>query len=281
MFHHRLSGGIDASGKVIAWKQTLVGQSFLVGTPFASMIKNGVDDTSVEGASDAPYAVPARLVDVHNPPGPIPTLWLRSVGHSHTAFAVESFMDELSHAAGRDPLDLRRELLPPDSRERRVLDLAVERSGYGRTKLPEGHAHGLAVHQSFGSYVAHVAEVSVKDGKVRVHRVTAAVDCGIVVNPLTVQAQVQGAAIYGLSALLYGEITLKDGRVQQGNFDDYRVVRMNEAPVIDVHIVAAGDKMGGIGETGTPPVFASVANAIFALTGRRIRTLPLSRAGLA
>lgn len=281
MFHHRLSGGIDASGKVVAWRQTLVGQSFLAGTPFASMIKDGVDDTSVEGASDAPYAVPSRLVDVHNPPGPIPTLWLRSVGHSHTAFAVESFMDELAHAAGRDPLDLRRELLPADSRERRVLDLAVERSGYGRIKLPEGHAHGLAVHQSFGSYVAHVAEVSVKDGKVRVHRVTAAVDCGIVVNPLTVQAQVQGAAIYGLSALLYGEITLKDGRVQQGNFNDYRVVRVNEAPVIDVHIVATGDKMGGIGETGTPPIFASVANAIFAATGRRIRALPLSRAGLA
>jgi len=281
MFHHRLSGGIDASGRVVAWQQTLVGQSFLAGTPFAAMIKDGIDDTSVEGASDAPYAVPARRVEIHNPPGPIPTLWWRSVGHSHTGFVVECFIDELAHAAGRDPLDLRRELLPADSRERRVLDLAVERSGYGRVKLPEGHAHGLAVHQSFGSYVAHVAEVSVDHGKVRVHRVTAAVDCGTVVNPLTVRAQIQGAAVFGLSALLYGQITLKDGRVQQGNFDAYPVVRIYEAPVVDVHIVAAGDKMGGIGETGTPPIFASVANAIFAATGRRVRTLPLSKAGLA
>ncbi|HUE03573.1 MAG TPA: xanthine dehydrogenase family protein molybdopterin-binding subunit [Bryobacteraceae bacterium] len=281
MFHHRISGGIDASGRVVAWQQTLVGQSFLAGTPFAGMIKGGVDDTSVEGASDAPYLIPSRRVEIHNPPGPIPTLWWRSVGHSHTGLAVECFIDELAHAAGRDPLELRRELLPADSRERRVLDLAIERSGYGRAKLPVGHAHGMAVHQSFGSYVAHVAEVSVNDGRVRVHRVTAAVDCGTVVNPLTVQAQIQGAAIFGLSALLYGEITLKDGRVQQRNFDNYPVVRMYEAPIVDVHIVATGDKMGGIGETGTPPIFASVINAIFAATGRRVRTLPLSRSGLA
>jgi len=281
MFHHRLAGGLDASGRVVAWQQTLVGQSFLLGTPFAGMIKDGVDDTSVEGASDAPYVISARRIEIHNPPGPIPTLWWRSVGHSHTGLAVECFIDELAHAAGRDPLEVRRELLPAESRERRVLDLAVERSGYGRVKLPEGHAHGLAVHQSFGSYVAHVAEVSVENGKVRVHRVTAAVDCGTVVNPLTVEAQIQGAAIYGLSALLYGEITLKEGRVQQRNFDGYPVVRIYEAPVVDVHIVAAGDKMGGIGETGTPPIFASVVNGIFAATGRRVRTLPLSRSGLA
>jgi isoquinoline 1-oxidoreductase beta subunit len=281
MFHHRLSGGIDASGRVVAWKQTLVGQSFLAGTPFAGMIKDGVDDTSVEGASDAPYVIPSRRVEIHNPTGPIPTLWWRSVGHSHTGLVVECFIDELAHAAGRDPLELRRELLPADSRERRVLDLAVERSGYGHAKLPMGHAHGIAVHQSFGSYVAHVAEVSVSGGKVRVHRVTAAVDCGTVVNPLTVQAQIQGAAVFGLSALLYGEITLKDGRVQQGNFNSYPVVRVYEAPAVDVHIVATGDKMGGIGETGTPPIFASVVNAIFAATGRRVRALPLSRSGLA
>jgi len=281
MFHHRLAGGIDASGRVVAWQQTLVGQSFLAGTPFAGMIKDGIDDTSVEGASDAPYVIPARRVEIHNPPGPIPTLWWRSVGHSHTGFVVECFIDELAHAAGRDPLDLRRELLPADSRERRVLDLAVERSGYGRVKLPQGHAHGLAVHQSFGSYVAHVSEVSVEGGKVRVHRVTAAVDCGTVVNPLTVRAQIQGAAVFGMSALLYGQITLKDGRVEQRNFDDYPVVRIYGAPVVDVHIVATGDKMGGIGETGTPPIFASVVNGIFAATGRRIRALPLSKADLA
>ena len=190
-------------------------------------------------------------------------------------------MDELAHAAGRDPLEVRRELLPADSRERRALDLAVEKSGYGRVKLPAGHAHGLAVHASFGSIVAQVAEVSVKDGEMRVHRVTAAVDCGTVVNPLTVEAQIQSAVNYALSALLYGEITLKQGRVQQRNFHHYEVVRINEAPVVDVHVIAAGDPMGGVGEPGTPPAFAAVLNALFAATGKRIRTLPLSRTNLA
>jgi isoquinoline 1-oxidoreductase beta subunit len=279
MFHHRLVGGIDADGKVTAWHQSIVGQSFLVGTPFAAMIKHGVDDTSVEGAADAPYQIPHRLVEVQNPTIPVPTLWWRSVGHSHTALAVECFLDELAHAAGKDPLELRRQLLPADSRERRALELAVAKSGYGAAKLPAGHFHGLAVHQSFGSYVGQVAEVSVVSGKLTVHRLTVAVDCGTVVNPLTVEAQIQGAAIYALSALYYGEISLRAGRVQQGNFDRYRVMRVFEAPVVDVHIIARGDKMGGIGETGVPPTFASVLNGVFAATGQRVRTLPLSRSG--
>jgi len=282
MFHHRLAGGIDAAGKVVAWQQTLVGQSFLVGTPFeAAMVKNGVDETSVEGAAHAPYKIPARRVELHSPRVPVPTLWWRSVGHTHTAPAVECFIDELAHAAGRDPLELRRELLPADSRERRVLDLAVEKSGYGRRKLPAGHAHGIAVHESFGSFVAHVAEVSIADGWPRVHRITAAVDCGTAVNPLTIEAQIQGAAIYALSALFYGEITLENGRVQQQNFHHHRVLRMNEAPVVDVHIIAQGDKMGGIGETGVPPTFAAVLNGLFAASGKRIRTMPLARASFA
>jgi len=280
MFHHHLVGGLDQDGKVVAWHQSLVGQSFIIGTPFAAMVKDGVDDTSVEGASDAPYEIPHRLVEIYNPDLPIPTLWWRSVGHSHTGLAVECFLDELAHAAEKDPLELRRELLPADSRERRVLELAVAKSGYGQITLAKGHFHGLAVHQSFGSYVAQVAEVSVTGGKLTVHRITAAVDCGTVVNPLTVEAQIQGAAIYALSALYYGEITLKDGRVQQRNFDTYRVMRVFESPVVDVHIIALGNKMGGIGETGVPPTFASVLNAIFAATGKRVRTLPLSRSGL-
>jgi isoquinoline 1-oxidoreductase beta subunit len=280
MFHHRLVGGLDANGRVVAWQQTLVGQSFLVGTPFEGMIKNGIDETSVEGAAKAPYQIPARRVDLHSPRLPVPTLWWRSVGHTHTGLAVECFMDELAHAAGRDPLELRRELLPADSRERRVLELAVEKSGYGKIKLEAGHAHGLAVHESFGSYVAQVAEVSVENGQLRVHRITAAVDCGTAVNPLTIEAQIQGGIIYGLSALLYGEITMTNGRVEQQNFHHYRVVRMNEAPRVDVHIIATGDKMGGIGETGVPPTFAAVLNALFAATGKRVRTLPLSRANL-
>jgi isoquinoline 1-oxidoreductase beta subunit len=278
MFHHRLLGGIDAAGKVVAWQQTLVGQSFIFGSPFEqAIVKNGIDETSVEGAAHAPYQVPARRVDVHYPTLPVPTLWWRSVGHTHTAVAVECFIDELAHAGSRDPVELRRELLPPDSRERRVLDLAVEKSGYGRTKLPAGHAHGVAVHESFGSFVAQVAEVSMQDDWPRVHRITAAVDCGTVVNPMTVEAQIQGGIVFALSALFYGEITLKDGRVEQQNFHQYRVLRMNEAPKVDVHVIARGDKMGGIGETGVPPTFAAVLNAMFAVNGRRVRSLPLSR----
>jgi isoquinoline 1-oxidoreductase beta subunit len=277
MFHHRLVGGLDAQGKVIAWHQTIVGQSFIAGTPFeAMMIKNGVDETSVEGAAHSVYKIPARLIHAHSPKVPVPTLWWRSVGHTHTALAVECFIDELAHAAGRSPLDLRRELLPPESRQRRVLDLAIEKSGYGKAKLPAGRAHGIAVHESFGSFVAQVAEVSLEDGWPRVHRITAAVDCGTAVNPLTIEAQVQGSVIYALSAILYGEITLKDGRVQQKNFHEYQVARMNETPVVDVHIIATGDKMGGIGETGVPPTFAAVLNGLFAATGKRIRSLPLS-----
>jgi isoquinoline 1-oxidoreductase beta subunit len=253
----------------------------LIGTPFEGQVKDGIDDTSVEGATKAPYRIPARRIDLHYQKAPVPVLWWRSVGHSHPALAVECFLDELAHAAGRDPLDLRRELLPPESRERRALELVVEKSGYGKAKLPSGHAHGLAVHESFGSYVAQVAEVSVENGQVRVHRVTVAVDCGVAVNPLTIEAQLQGAVGFALSALLYGEITLEKGRVQQTNFHQYRVVRMNEMPPVDVHIIAAGDKIGGIGEPGVPPTFPAILNAIFAATGKRVRRLPLARANLA
>jgi len=277
MWLSRMRAALGKDGKPVAWKNTIVGQSIIAGTPFAAMmIKDGVDVTSVEGAADAPYldAIAAHRVELHSPTSPITVLWWRSVGHSNTGFVVESFIDELAHAANKDPLEYRRMLLPPASRERRALDLAAEKFGWGN-KLAKGHAAGIAVHQSFGSYVAQVAEVSVVDKSIKVHRVVCAIDCGPVVNPLTVEAQMQSGIVYGLSAALRGEITFKDGRVEQSNFHDYPALRMSEMPVVEVHIVPSTDRMGGCGEPGTPLIAPAVANAVFAATGKRLRKLPL------
>jgi isoquinoline 1-oxidoreductase beta subunit len=282
MWLSRMRAALGADGKPAAWAHTVVGQSILAGTPFAPMmIKDGIDTTSVEGAADAPYltAIPAHRVDLHSPTSPVTVLWWRSVGHSHTAFAVESFVDELAHESKQDPVAYRRALLPADARERKALDLAVEKFGWGK-RLPAGHAAGVAVHASFESYVAQIAEVSVEGGEsgqgsIKVHRVVCAIDCGPVVNPLTVEAQMQSGIVYGLSAALHSELTLKDGRVEQSNFHNYPVLRLAEMPKIEVHIVPSTDKMGGCGEPGTPPIAPAVANAIFALTGKRLRQLPL------
>ena len=274
-WYHRMSGGLDAGGNIAAWTQTIVGQSFLAGTPFASMIKNGVDETSVEGAADMPYLIPNLLVDLHSPALEVPTLWWRSVGHSHTAFVVESFLDELAHAAGKDPYELRRTLLAKAPRHLRVLDLVAEKAGWN-SPVPAGRGRGIAVHDSFGSYFAYVAEVSVsKSGEVTVHRMVCALDCGPIVNPDTIKAQVEGAVIFGLTAALRGEITLENGRVQQSNFNDYPMLRIYECPEIEVHIVPSTEKQGGIGEPGVPCAAPAVANAIYALTGKRIRRLPI------
>lgn len=275
MWHDRISAGIDKSGKPVAWRHTIVGQSIMEGTPFEGMIKNGVDETSVEGAHDIPYAIPNILVDLHSPKSGVPVLWWRSVGHSHTAFVVESFLDELAHAAGKDPYAYRLSLLRKHPRHAGVLKLAAEKAGWGKA-LPAGHARGIAVHASFGSYIAQVAEVSVKpDGSVRVHKVVCAIDCGKTVNPDTITAQMEGGIVFGLSAALHGEITFKKGRVEQSNFHDYPVVRMNEMPDVSVHIVKSAEPPGGVGEPGVPPIAPAVANAIFAATGKRIRRLPI------
>ena len=277
MWLSRMRAALGKDGKPVAWKSTIVGQSIIAGTPFASaMIKDGVDVTSVEGAADAPYldGIPAHRVELHSPQSPVTVLWWRSVGHSNTGFVVESFVDELAHAAKKDPLEYRRMLLPQESRERRALELAAAKFGWGK-QLPKGHAAGMAVHQSFGSYVAQIAEVSVAGKDIKVHRVVCAIDCGPVVNPLTVEAQMQSGIVYGLSAALHGELTLKDGRIEQSNFNDYHVLRMNEMPLVEVHIVPSSDKMGGCGEPGTPPIAPAVANAVFAATGKRLRKLPL------
>ncbi|TLY53366.1 MAG: xanthine dehydrogenase family protein molybdopterin-binding subunit [Gammaproteobacteria bacterium] len=278
MWHSRLRATLAKDGKPAAWAHTIVGQSILAGTPFAPMmIKNGIDTTSVEGAADSPYleSIPAHHVELHSPTSPISVLWWRSVGHSHTAFVVESFVDELAHAAKKDPLEYRRALLPSSSRERLALDLAAEKFGWGKP-LPKGHGAGIAVHESFGSYVAQIAEVSVDDKKqLKVHRVVCAIDCGPVVNPLTVEAQMQSGIMFGLAAALHSELTFKDGKPEQSNFHNYTVLRLNEAPQVEVYSVPSTDKMGGCGEPGTPPIAPAVANAVFAATGQRLRNLPL------
>ena len=239
------------------------------------MIKDGVDETAVEGAADLPYQIPNLAVTWQIAPAGVPVIWLRSVGHTHTAFVVESFIDELAHAAGKDPFEFRRALLAKHPRHKRVLELAAEKAGWG-SPLPEGRGRGIAVHESFGSFVAHVAEVSVSPGgNVRVHRVVCAIDCGPVVNPDSIRAQMEGCIAFGLTAALYGEITFENGRVKQRNFHDYPILRMNEMPAVEVHIVETTDKMGGVGEPGVPPVAPAVANAIFAVTGQRLRRLPI------
>ena len=241
----------------------------------SSDLKDGVDSTSTEGVADSPYDLPNMNVMLHSVNPGVPVLWWRSVGNSHTAFVMETMIDELAAVANQDPVAYRRALLGKHPNVTRVLDLAASAAGWG-SPLPKGRARGIAVHESFGSICAQVAEVSLNGNDIRVHKVTAAFDCGLVVNPLTVEAQLQGAIAFGLSAALFGEITFKDGRVEQSNFHDYRVLRMNEMPVVEVVLVPGGEKPTGVGEPGTPPVAPAVANALFALTGKRARSLPLA-----
>ncbi len=277
-FLHRAKIALDGEGRPKAWQHVLAGQSIAAGTPFEPMmIKDGVDATSVEGVADSPYLaeVPDRRVELHSPETGIPVLWWRSVGHSHTGFVMESLLDELAHAAGKDPVAYRRALLKEHPRHLAALDLAVEKAGWD-TPPKEGISRGVAVHESFGSFVAQVAEVSVsKEGGLKVHRVVCAIDCGLAVNPDGVKAQMESGIVFALSALLYGKITFADGRVQQGNFHDYQVLRMHETPLVETYIVPSTAKMGGAGECGVPPLAPAVCNAIFAATGKRIRELPL------
>lgn len=275
MWADHISASLDASGNPVTWEHTIVGQSILEGTPFSGMIKDGIDESSVEGAIDLPYAIPNFRVNLHSPKTGVPVLWWRSVGHSHTAFVVETFVDELAHAAGVDPLEYRRKLIGPEQKRfRRILDAVAEKANWGSPPAA-GRGRGIAAHESFGSLVAHVAEVSVTNGALKVHRFISAVDCGAVVNPDSVKAQIEGAIAFALSAALHSEITLTGGRVKQRNFNDYRVLRMREMPEVEVHVVPSGDPMGGIGEPGVPPVAPALANAIFAATGTRIRKLPI------
>jgi len=281
MFHHRLEATLDADGSIRAWRHRLVGQSIAKGSPFeAFMVKDGVDGLSVEGAATLPYAIPNLQVELHTPTGiDVPVLWWRSVGSTHTAYSTETFLDKLAVEGGQDPVALRLKLLASHPRHAAVLRLAADKAGWG-TPLPKGkpgerRGRGVAVHESFHSFVAQVAEVTVSaDGSVKVDRIVAAVDCGMAINPDNIRSQIEGSVGFALSAALHGEITLKDGVVEQGNFGEYAPIRINEMPKVDVHIVASAEKPTGIGEPGVPPVAPAVANAIAAATGKWLTRMP-------
>jgi isoquinoline 1-oxidoreductase subunit beta len=271
----RISAGLNERGRPVAWKNCFAGSS-VIARWLPPGFKDGLDSDSTEGAVDLVYDLPNFHVEFvrAEPPG-IPTAFWRSVGPSHNVFVTESFIDELAAAAKQDAVAYRRTLLDKSPRARVVLDLAAEKAGWGQA-LPKGSGRGVSLQSVFGSYEAHVAEVEVSNqGTVRVRRVVCAVDCGTVVNPDTVQAQIQSGIMFGATAALYGEISLKNGRVQQSNFDTYQVLRMNEAPAIDVHIVKSSEPPGGMGETGTSAIVPAIANAIFAATGKRLRKMPV------
>jgi CO/xanthine dehydrogenase Mo-binding subunit len=290
-YYDRIAAGLDERGRPVAWAHKIVGSSIVdrvANTLFPKNLRvvralgvrqlmstaRGIDLDAVDGAVETPYALTnVRVHYVRQEPPGIPTAFWRGVGPTHNAFVIESFIDELAAAAKQDPLEYRRALVA-SPRARAVLDLAAREAGWG-SPLPAGSGRGVALLHAFGSFHAQVAQVRVAaSGEVRVERVTAAIDCGTVVNPDTVQAQIEGGIIFGISAALYGEITLKDGRVEQRNFHDYRVLRIDEAPAISVHLVQSNEEPGGVGEPGTSCAAPAVANAIFAATGKRIRRLP-------
>lgn len=276
MYYHTLQAGLDADGRIVGWRHRIVGQSILAGTPFeGSLARDGIDRTSVEGAHNLPYSIDNVTVDLHTTDVAVPVLWWRSVGSTHTAYSTEVFLDELAETSGQDPLELRRSLLQNHPRHLGVLNLAAEKAGWG-APMPAGKGRGIAVHESFNSYVAEVAEVSVSDkGDIRVERVVCAVDCGLAINPDQIKAQMEGGIGFGLGAILHNAITLEDGRVQQSNFHDYVPLRIEEMPKVEVYIIPSAESPTGVGEPGVPPIGPAVANAVFAATGKRIRTMPL------
>jgi isoquinoline 1-oxidoreductase beta subunit len=275
MYVHRLRAALDKDGALTGWHHHIVGQSITSGTFFEPFtVKNGVDATSVEGAHNLPYDIPNLTVELTSPKVGVPVLWWRSVGSTHTAFSTETFIDELAYIAKKDPVEFRRALLKKHPRHLGVLELAARKAGWD-TPLPEGRARGVAVHESFASYVAQVVEVSRgTDGRPKVERVVCAVDCGIAINPDVVRAQMEGCIGFGLGAALHNEIVLDKGRPRQSNFHDYKPLRIHEMPAIEVHIVPSAQPPTGVGEPGLPPLAPAVANAWFKLTGERVRRLP-------
>jgi len=275
----RFAAALDANGQPLAWLNRVAAPSVGLGTTerlLPAIAMDMPDKNHIEGAFELPYAIPNLSVRQIRSKTPVPVGSWRSVGHSYNAFFTESFFDELAAAAGKDPYEYRRSLLAAHPRHKAVLELAATKAGWGQP-LPPDRARGIALHESFGSIVAEVAEVTLQAGEPRVLRVVCAVDCGIVVNPDTVEAQMQSAIVFGLSAALYGRITLKNGRVEQSNFPSYDMLRLAQMPVIETHIVPSSAPPGGVGEPGTPPIAPAVANALFALTGHRVRELPIHR----
>jgi isoquinoline 1-oxidoreductase beta subunit len=276
LYVHKVRVGLDKDGSILGWHHRIVGQSIATGTPFeAAIVKDGIDGTSVEGVADSPYDIPNMHVELHNTKVGAPPLWWRSVGHTHTAYVMETMIDEIAGVAKKDPVEFRLSLLEKHPRHRAVLQLAAEKAGWGKPP-PDGVFRGVAVHESFKTFVAEVAELRMVDGKPKIERVVAAVDCGIAVNPDNIRAQVEGGVGFGLGAILHSKVTLKDGVVEQGNFDGYEVLRFNEMPKVEVHLVASGEAPTGIGEPGVPPIGPAVANAIAAGTGHRVRVLPFA-----
>jgi isoquinoline 1-oxidoreductase beta subunit len=281
MYCHALKAGLDAQGNIVAWQHRIVGQSILAGTAFEGMmVKDGIDATSVEGAANLPYAIPNLGVELHSPKMGVPVQWWRSVGSTHTAFSTETFIDELAAAAGKDPFQLRRALLAKSPRHKAVLETAATEADWTvplvSARVGDRRGRGIAVHESFNTVVAQVAEVTVRrDGSWRVDRVMCAVDCGVAVNPDVIRAQMESGIAYGLTAAMYGAITLKDGAVEQSNFHDYMPLRLTEMPRIGVYIARSEEKPTGVGEPATPVIAPAVANALAAATGKRIRSLPI------
>jgi isoquinoline 1-oxidoreductase beta subunit len=282
IYVHRLEAALDNDGGLVGWRHRIVGQSIMAGTAFAAvMVKNGVDGTSVEGAANLPYAVPNMAVELNTTETGVPVLWWRVVGSSHTAYATEAFVDEIAHAAGKDPFAFRQAMLEHHPRHKAVMELAAKAAGWGNP-LPKGKGRGIAVAEAFGTYVAQVAEVTVgPNGDIKVDRVVCAVDCGTPINPDVIVAQMEGGIGFGLGAALYGAITLKDGKVEQTNFDGYQVLRIDEMPKVEVHVVQSPEAPTGVGEPGVAPIGPAVANAVFAATGKRLRVLPFAVGGTA
>jgi isoquinoline 1-oxidoreductase beta subunit len=280
LYLHTLKAGLDAQGNLVAWRNHIIGQSILAGTPFGALVQHGIDLTSVEGAANIPYAIPNLRVELTTTDVGVPVLWWRSVGSTHTAYAVEAFLDEVAEAAGKDPVEFRLALLKDHPRHVGVLKLAAEKAGWG-TPAAQGRFRGIAVAESFNTCVAQVAEVSVAEGgRIKVERVVCAVDCGTAINPDQIRAQMEGGIGFGLGAILKSQLTLTNGAVDQGNFDSYDVLRINEMPQVEVHIVPSQEAPTGVGEPGVPPIGPAVANAVYAATKKRIRVLPFARNNL-